>query len=71
MHEYERQSMKEKFIELVSTENQIVYVRGDAVGAFEVVPSSNRVEGHIKLFVGGVKFLVQIEKDELLEKLNG
>ena len=62
--------MKDGFIELQSTENQIVYVRKSAVGAFEVVPASSRVEGHIKLYVGGYKFLVQVEKDELLRLLN-
>lgn len=60
-----------EFIELKSTENQTLYVRPEAVGAFEVVPASNRVEGHIKLYVDGFKFSVQIEKDELLKQLNG
>jgi hypothetical protein len=63
--------MQDEFVELKSTENQTVYVRPEAVGAFEVVPASNRVEGHVKIFIGGFKFLVQIEKDELLRKLNG
>lgn len=58
-----------EFIELKSTENQVIFVRKDAVGAFEVVPASARVEGHIKLFIGGFKFLVQGDKDELLKKL--
>jgi hypothetical protein len=63
--------MSDPFIELVSTENQTVFVRKSSVGAFEVVPASNRVDGHIKLYVGGFKFLIQIDKDELLKKLNG
>lgn len=63
--------MKDEFIELQSTENQTLYVRREAVGAFEVVPPSNRVEGHIKLYIEGFKFLVQIEKDQLLKQLNG
>ncbi len=62
--------MKKKFIELKSTENQLVYICPEAIGAFEVVPASNRVEGHVKVYVSGFKFLVQIEKDELLKKLN-
>lgn len=62
--------MSNPFIELKSTEGQMVFVRKEAVGAFEVVPASNRVEGHIKIFIGGFKFLVQIEKDELLKQLN-
>lgn len=63
--------MADTFIELKSTENQTVFVRREAVGAFEVVPASNRVEGHIKLFIGGFKFLITIDKDELLRKLEG
>lgn len=61
--------MSDPFIELKSTENQTVFVRASAVGAFEVVPASVRVEGHIKIFINGFKFSVQIEKDELLSKL--
>jgi hypothetical protein len=60
----------QQFVELKTTENQIIYVRREAVGAFEVVPPSNRVEGHIKVFIGGFKFLVQGDKDELLKQLN-
>ncbi len=56
-------------IELKTTENQTIYIRPEAVGAIEVVPASNRVEGHIKLFINGFKFLVQIEKDELMQLL--
>ena len=63
--------MADGFIELKSTENQALYVRRSAVSAFEVVPASVRVEGHIKLYVSGFKFLVQVEKEELLKQLNG
>lgn len=63
--------MQDAFVELKTTEGQSVFLRRDAVSGFEVVPASNRVEGHIKVFVGGFKFLVEIEKDELLRKLNG
>lgn len=62
--------MQSDFIELKSTENQTVFIRREAVGAFEVVPASNRVEGHIKIFIGGFKFLIQADKDELLKQLN-
>lgn len=58
------------FIELKTTENQTIYVRAEAVGAIEVVPASNRVEGHIKIFIGGFKFLIQGDKDQLLQQLN-
>jgi hypothetical protein len=61
--------MKDEFIELKSTENQTIFVRKSAVGALEVAPPTTHVEGHIKVYVGGHKFLVQSEKNELLKKL--
>lgn len=61
--------MKTGFIELKSTEGQTVFVRPSAVGAFEVVPPTQRVEGHIKVYAEGHKFLIQIEKEELLKRL--
>jgi predicted amidophosphoribosyltransferase len=57
------------FVELKTTDGQTVLVRPNSIGAIEVAPSSARVEGHLKLYVEGYKFLVQIEKDELLAKL--
>lgn len=59
------------FIELKTTENQTLFVRRDAIGAFEVAASTAHVEGHIKVYVSGFKFLVQAEKDELLKQLDG
>jgi hypothetical protein len=63
--------MNKDFIELKTTENQTVYIRPEQVGAFEVVPASQRVDGHIKIFIGGFKYTVQIEKEELIRKLKG
>ncbi len=63
--------MQSDFIELKSTDNQTLFVRRDAVSAFEVVPASQRVEGHIKLYISGFKFLVQADQEELIKKLNG
>ncbi len=60
-----------EFVELRTTEGQILFIRKDSVEAFEVVPSSARVEGHIKLYISGFKFLVQAEKEELFAKLKG
>ncbi len=61
--------MSQDFIELKSTDNTTVYVRREAVSAFEVIPASQRVDGHVKIFIGGFKFLIAIEKDELLQKI--
>ena len=33
--------------------------------------ASQRVDGHVKIFIQGFKFTIQIEKDELLAKLKG
>ena len=63
--------MQDGFLELKTTENQTIYVRPEQVGAFEVVPPSQRVDGHIKLFIGGFKYTVAIEKEELLKRLKG
>ncbi len=59
-----------EFVELKTTENQTIYVRKDSIGGFEVVNSSAHVEGHIKLFIGGFKFLVQGNKEDMLAKLS-
>ena len=62
--------MKDGFIELKMTENQTIFVRKSAVSAFEVAHATTHVEGHIKLYVSGQKFLVQTDKNDLLTKLN-
>jgi hypothetical protein len=62
--------MKNGFIELKSTEGQTILVRKDAIGAIEVAPPTTHVEGHVKIYVGGQKFLVQMDKNDLLNKLN-
>jgi hypothetical protein len=61
---------KDAFIELKTTENQTLFVRKESVGAFEVAASTAHVEGHIKVYVAGFKFLVQAEKDVLLQQLS-
>ena len=61
--------MSNDYIELRTTEGQTVLVHKKSIGAIEVAHSSAHVEGHLKLYVEGYKFLVQIEKDELLALL--
>jgi len=58
--------MSEEFIEVKSTDNQPVYLRRSSVAAMEVIPASARVEGHIKVYVGGFKFNIQGEIEELM-----
>jgi hypothetical protein len=62
--------MSHEFVELTSTDNQKLFVRKETVAALEVVTPSARVEGHIKLYAAGFKFLVQGEIEELLRKLS-
>lgn len=61
--------MASEFVELKSTDNTLLFVRKEAVSAFEVVPPSQRVDGHVKIFIGGFKFLIASDKDDLLKKL--
>jgi hypothetical protein len=61
--------MNGKFLELKTTDGQMVYVRPESIGAIEVQHASARVEGHLKLYIEGYKFLVAMEKDELLTKI--
>lgn len=63
--------MADQFIELKTTEGQMLFVRREAIEAFEVVTASARVEGHIKLYIGGFKFLIQADKDELFRRMKG
>lgn len=59
-----------EFVELTSTDNQKVFVRKKAVAAVEYVTPSARVEGHIKVYTAGFKFLIQGEVEDLLRKLS-
>jgi hypothetical protein len=59
-----------QYLELTSTDNQKLYVRKEAVAALEVVTPSARVEGHIKLYAAGFKFLIQGEIQEVLRNLS-
>lgn len=63
--------MKSAFIELKTTDGYMIYVRPEQIGAVEEVPSSARVEGHIKVYIHGFKFLIQGDMKELMGKLSG
>lgn len=58
-----------KFIEVTTTDNQKLQLNPDLVSACEAVTGSSRVEGHVKVYSGGFKFLVKEELPELLKKL--
>jgi hypothetical protein len=62
--------MTDQFVEVTSTDNQKIYIRKELVAALEVVTPSARVEGHIKLYAGGFKFLVQGEVEGLIRDLS-
>jgi|FLYM01.1.fsa_nt_gi hypothetical protein len=61
---------KTDFVEVKTTDNQTLFVLPQAIGAFEVVLPSQRVEGHLKVYIGGFKFLVKEEPEEFLKKLS-
>lgn len=60
---------KKDFVEVKTTDNQTLYVHPNHIGAFEVVQGSQRVEGHLKVYIGGFKFLVKEEAEEFLKKV--
>jgi hypothetical protein len=62
--------MKDVFIELRTTEGQTIVVRKTSIGAIEVSPATTHVEGHLKIYVGGQKFLVAMDKKDLINQLN-
>lgn len=62
--------MSKKLVELKTTDGQTIHVKPEAVGAIEIVPASQRVEGHIKIYVAGFKFLVKEEPEALIKKLD-
>ncbi len=59
-----------QFVEVKTTEGQVLFLRKSAVGAVELVPGSVRVDGHLKVFVEGFKFLIIADKDEFFAELN-
>ena len=57
------------FVEVKTTEGQTLLLRKEAIGAVEVVSGSVRVDGHLKVFVQGFKFLISAEKDDFFAEL--
>lgn len=60
----------DEFVELITTDNQKVYLRKSTVAGLEPVLASQRVEGHIKVYAAGFKFLVQGTLQEVMQKLS-
>ncbi|MBX7231307.1 MAG: hypothetical protein K1X29_04380 [Bdellovibrionales bacterium] len=58
-----------QFIELKSTNNTVVVIRKEAISAFEVVPASQRVESHVKVFGRDFTFFISIDKEEFIRLL--
>ena len=61
--------MKPKFIELKTTEGQSLWIRPDALSAIEPGVASQRVEGHVKIYIDGFKFVIAEDKDQVLKKV--
>ncbi len=57
------------FVELKTTDNTNIWVRKEAVVVIEESPPSSRVEGHVKVFVGGFKFLIKGTLKEVMPLL--
>lgn len=58
-----------EFLEVRSTEGQKLLLRKDAIRVFEVVQGSSRVEGHVNVYLEGFKFMVAMQKEDLLSLL--
>jgi|GEM_PF-1752776 hypothetical protein len=56
-------------VEVKTTDHQTLYIQPSAVGAIEVVPSTQHVEGHLKVFISGFKFLIKEEAEVFLKKI--
>jgi hypothetical protein len=62
--------VKNEFLELKTTDNQVVWIRKHAVEALEEQPGTARAPGHTKVYVGAFKFLVVDHKpQELVAKI--
>lgn len=61
--------MASHYLELKTTDNTTIFVRKESVAVVEESPPSSRVEGHVKVFVAGFKFLVKGKAQEILSLL--
>jgi hypothetical protein len=62
--------MNKKFVEFTSTDNLKILINPNMVGAVEPVAGSQRVQGHVKIYSVGFKFLIQEELEDVLRKLS-
>ena len=46
-----------------------MWIRPEALSAIEPGVSSQRVEGHVKIYIDGFKFLVAEDKDQVMKKI--
>lgn len=58
-----------KFVELKTTEGQSLWIKPDALSAIEEGVTSQRVEGNVKIYIDGFKFLIAENKDQILKKV--
>ncbi len=58
-----------QFMELKTTDNQLVQIRRSAVGAVEEVPGTSRSGGHLRVYVGGYRFSIEAKVEDVMEKL--
>lgn len=62
--------MSESFVEFKTVDNQNVHIRKTAVDAVEEAPATVRAPGHVKLYVGAYKFLIDGKLEDVLKKLD-
>lgn len=62
--------MKNKFMELKTTDNTTVWINTNAVEALEEQQATARAPGHTKVYLGSYKFLILDQKpNDLIQKI--
>jgi hypothetical protein len=58
------------FLELKTTDNQVIWIRKSAIEALEEQAESARSPGHTKVYIGAYKFLIVDHKpQDLVNKI--
>lgn len=58
-----------KFIEVRTTENQVVHLNVDQISGIEPVPATARTEPQVKIYSGAFKWVIAEPIETFLEKL--
>ena len=68
-HRHNQGVIMKEFVEVKTTDNTTVLLRIDQIAGIEEIPSSQRSEGYLKLYVAGYSFGVKIDLEEFKKKI--